>query len=114
MGIGNFPADFIFAAATKQNKIYRLDNRAGISSMVLSLFETDYLIRKMMGVVNIKDVELVSGGIMGHKGAIIVDNVYQPTHVIGIADGKGRVKFTPETDKERNDYLFVKRLISPV
>lgn len=114
MGIGNFATGFIVAAWERQNQIYRLDNRAGISSMVLSLFETDYLISKMMGTVCIKEVELVSGGVLGRKGAVIVDNVYKPTHIIGIADGKGRVNFAPETDKERNDMSFVKRLIAPI
>jgi len=114
MGIGNFSADFIVAARGRDHQMYRLDNRAGISSMVLSLFETDYLISKMMGSVCIKDVQLVSGGILGPKGAIIVDNVYQPTHVIGIADGKGRVNFRPETTKESDDLQFVNRLIAAI
>ncbi len=114
MGIGNFSADFIVTARDREDQVYRLDNRAGISSMVLSLFETDYLITKMMGTVCIKDVELVSGGILGCKGAVIVDNVYKPTYVIGIADGKGRVNFTPETAKESEDLLFVKRLIAAI
>ena len=114
MGIGNFSEDFIVAARARGQQMYRLDNRAGISSMVLSLFETDYLISKMMGSVCIKDVHLVSGGILGPKGAIIVDNVYQPTHVIGIADGKGRVNFTPETEKENDDLQFVNRLIAAI
>lgn len=114
MGIGNFSGDFIVGAREREHQVYRLDNRAGISSIVLSLFETDYLITKMMGAVSIKDVELVSGGILGRKGAVIVDNVYKPTHVIGLADGEGRVNFAPTTDKENQDLLFVKRLIAAI
>jgi len=32
---------------------------------------------------------LVSGGLLGKKGEIIVDNVWQPKAIYGIADGKG-------------------------
>jgi hypothetical protein len=64
-----------------------------------------------MGKVTIKTTEIVAGGIMGRNGAIIVDNIKDPSYVIGVADGRGRVKYDPETSQENNDYNFVQRLL---
>ena len=114
IGIGNFSSDVIAAVEEKGCTIYRLDNRAGISSMVVGLLETNFLTNKMMGRVFLKDVELVAGGVMGHSGAIIVDNVYDPSYVIGVADGKGRVKLGPETEKEKRDFKLITKLVSKV
>lgn len=114
IGIGNFSSSVIKIVEKKNCRVFRLDNRAGISSMVVGLLETDYLVNKMMGKVVLKDIELVSGGIMGHSGAIIVDNVNSPSYIIGIADGEGRVKFTPENEKELRDYNRIQKMISKI
>jgi hypothetical protein len=112
IGIGNFSVAVIAVLESRKCKIFRLDNRAGISSTMLGLFETDYLINKMMGTVTIKGVELVSGGVMGHKGAVIVDSIKDPSYIVGIADGKGMVNLVPENDAEQYGLDFVQKLIT--
>jgi hypothetical protein len=110
IGIGNFPEAVVAAARAKGCEMYRLDNRAGVSALVLGQLEAEYLVRHVMGKVQIKATEIVAGGILGRNGAIIVDNIKDPAHVIGVADGKGRVKYQPETEQERKDFAFVQRL----
>lgn len=114
IGIGNFTEKVLDAARLKNLSVFRLDNRAGISGMILNLFETDFLITKMMGKVIIKDIEIVAGGVMGQNGAIIVDNINDPSYIIGIADGKGNVKPGIETDKELSNIEFVNKIIRKI
>lgn len=111
-GIGNFSADFLKKAIELNADIYRIDNRAGISSTILNLLETDYLIRNMMGKAEFNGVGVVAGGIMGKDSDIVIDDINQPKYVIGVADGKGFLKnnFSQEEEKNLN---FINRLINP-
>ena len=113
LGIGNFSPAFLKNAFDKGAEIYRIDIRAGISSTILSLLETDYLISKMMGQARFKGIDVVAGGIMGKEGAIVIDDINNPNYVIGVADGKGFLKHQL-TEKESQDMEFINRLIRPI
>ncbi len=92
IGLRNFDANYIKAQIAAGSTIYRFDNRAGISSVVLNLMETDYLTSKNMGAVTVGTIKLVSGGILGEEDAIVVDNAYSPEFIFGVADGQGMFK----------------------
>ena len=79
---------------------------------MLGLLETEYLIKEMMGSITIKGVELVAAGVMGHRGAIIVDSIRDPSYIVGIANGKGRLNLVPQTPDEENSIRFVEKLIA--
>lgn len=111
IGIGNFTLGLIEAAHSKAYPIYRIDIRAGISSLVINLLETDYLINKVMGRAKIKDVELVAGGMMGKKNAVIIDDINFPSSIIGVADGRGNVKIDL-AEEDHTNIAFVERLIA--
>lgn len=111
VGIGNFSHDFLKASNKIGASVYRIDIRAGISSSVLNILETDYLISNVMGEAQIKDTHIVAGGAMGGDGAIIVDDINHPSHVIGVADGKGNIK-NKLSKEDQNKIGFVKRLIN--
>ncbi len=113
IGIGNFSTSLIDMAASKGHVIYRIDIRAGISSLIVNILETDCLIHKVMGRAQIKDIELVAGGMMGGKNAIIIDHINHPTNIIGVADGKGNVKTDVEASDHKN-IAFVERLIKQI
>lgn len=101
IGLRNFNANYIKAQIAAGSTIYRFDNRAGISSVVLNLMETDYLTRKNMGAVTVGTIKLVSGGILGEEDAIVVDNAYSPEFIFGVADGQGMFKDNlSETNKK--------------
>ena len=35
-----------------------------------------------------------AGGILGRDGAVVLDSIHDPSRVIGVADGQGRIKRT--------------------
>ena len=110
IGLRNFDANYIKAQIAAGSTIYRFDNRAGISSVVLNLMETDYLTRKNMGAVTVGTIKLVSGGILGEEDAIVVDNAYSPEFIFGVADGQGMFKDNlSETNKK--DIKIIESLI---
>ncbi len=111
VGIGNFSLEAIQHLRNSNYKIYRHDNRAGISTLVTRLLETDYLINQVMGEATLGDVNVVAGGIMGRAGAVIVDNINSPSYIIGIADGIGLLKNKPLSEQEQNAQKFIKEML---
>ena len=113
VGLNNFEQDFIVSMRTNNASIYRYDNRAGISSVLLNLLETEYLIKYNMGEVRIGDIDVISGGVMGIDGAIVVDNAYNPQFVVGVANGTGIIKSATElTQKNIEDIDTINQLIA--
>jgi hypothetical protein len=110
VGIGNFSSEFIEGARNKKASIYRIDIRAGVSSIILNLLETESLIEHVMGSTTIKGIEIVAGGMMGTSGAIIVDDINKPSYIIGVADGKGYIK-NQLTEEDELNIEFINRLI---
>ncbi|MCL1630569.1 hypothetical protein M3N64_01200 [Sporolactobacillus sp. CPB3-1] len=94
-GINNFKPAFIKKALKKGITCYRLDVRIAFLYYVLLLsHEVTSFFTQTMGRIEYpeKDCHLVSGGIIGNAGDIIVDQVMAPTQIIGIADGSGGTK----------------------
>ena len=110
IGLRNFDANFIKTQMASGSTIYRFDNRAGISSVVLNLMETDYLTSKNMGAVTVGNIKLVSGGILGEEDAIVVDNAYSPEFIFGVADGQGMFK-DKLSEANRKDIKIIESLI---
>lgn len=100
IGIGNFDINFLSEQRTIGcSNIFRSDDRTGISSVVLGLMETDYLIKHSIGRKTICGINLVSGGSLGLYGDIVVDNIEDPEKIIGVANGEGGFK----KDLSKND-----------
>ncbi len=111
MGIGTISSGGVLKARERGFPVFRVDNRAGVSGLILSLFEADYLVDRMMGKAEIRGIEIVAGGVLGKDGAVVVDNANDPSYLIGLADGAGRLKPAPESAEEREALDFVRRLI---
>jgi hypothetical protein len=106
IGLGNLSTDAADLARARGLRLYRLDNRAGVSSAIVRLLETDYMVGRLMGRLRLKDVDIVAGGLLAPAGAVIVDDIRNPTLVFGIADGKGRFKEPLEpADDRRLDFV---------
>jgi hypothetical protein len=110
IGIGNLTAGAADLARTRRLRLYRLDNRAGISGVVLRLLETDYMVSKLMGHVRVRDVDIVAGGLLAPPGAVIVDDIRQPTVIFGVADGGGRFRDRPLSPEDQARIDFVSSL----
>jgi len=110
IGIGNLSAGAADLARTRQLRLYRLDNRAGISSVIVRLLETDYMVSKLMGQVRVRGVDIVAGGLLAPPGAVIVDDIRQPTVILGVADGQGRFRRPPLSPEDQARIDFVSSL----
>jgi hypothetical protein len=110
IGLGNLSPGATAVGRARGLRLYRLDNRAGISSAVIRLLETDYMVGRVMGQMRIKDVDVVAGGVLAPTGAVIVDDIRDPMLIFGVADGRGRFKESPD-DEDRRRIEFVRSLI---
>ena len=110
IGLGNLTEDGAARARARGMRLYRLDNRAGISSAIVRLLETDFMITRLMGHVRLKNVDIVAGGLLAPPGAVIVDDIRNPSLIFGVADGHGRFRthLGPE-DEQR--VKFVRSLL---
>jgi len=65
------------------------------------------MVSKMMGHVRVRDVDIVAGGLLAPPGAVIVDDVRNPTVILGVADGLGRFRHAPLSveDQARVDFV---------
>ncbi len=69
--------------------VLRIDIRAGFEGQVAMLLETERILKCATGRREIDRVRIVSGGLLGRAGEIVVDNVHRPTSIYGVADGLG-------------------------
>jgi hypothetical protein len=102
-GINNFKSTFIQGALEKGITCYRLDVRiAFLYNLLLLSDEVDSFFSQVMGRTKDpnKEFDLVSGGVIGNSGDVIVDQVIKPTQVVGIADGLGGLKREFDYSKE--------------
>ncbi|MBI2358469.1 MAG: NAD(P)-binding domain-containing protein [Deltaproteobacteria bacterium] len=82
--------------------ILRVDIRPGFEGYVAMLLEAERILRCTVGRRQIDGINIVSGGLLAHGGEIVVDNVYDPEAIYGIADGMGdfvRHLSTAQSDK---------------
>jgi hypothetical protein len=114
VGIGNISAAAADRARERQLRLYRLDNRAGISSAVVRLLETDHMVRRLMGMLRVRDVDIVAGGVLAPPGAVVVDDIQTPTIAFGISDGAGRFRPQPLSSEDQARLDFVKSLMVTV
>jgi hypothetical protein len=114
LGIGTLFADAADRARARGLNLYRLDNRAGISSAIIRLLETDYMVRRLMGRVRVRDVDIVAGGLLAPAGAVVVDDISNPTVVFGVSDGEGRFRSGPLSPEDTARMDFVRSLIVKV
>lgn len=107
LGIGNLTPSAADCARDRGMALYRLDNRAGLSSAIVRMLETDSMVRTLMGRARLRDVDVVAGGLLASAGAVIVDDIRRPTVIFGVADGAGRFKPEPlePADRARVDYV---------
>ncbi len=89
VGKGTLHSAAIRTAERLKIEIYRLDVSAAFEGMISSLFAMENLVKKRMGRRLFNSTPIVSGGLLGRKDEVVVDNVHNFTMIYGIADGKG-------------------------
>lgn len=94
-GIGNFSEGYIAEALKKKSKVIRLDVRIAMPFMdasLLTLFPSFDFFDRVSGEKVLGRINIVAGGVIGHEGSVIVDQIESPQQIIGIANGYGGVK----------------------
>lgn len=89
VGKGVLFPEAIDAANTNGNEIYRLDVSAAFHGLISTLWSMEEILENKMGRRQIHGESIVSGGLLAAKDEIVVDNVWNPNNIYGIADGKG-------------------------
>jgi len=110
-GINNFSSEFIREQFRIGSELIRIDNRAALSSYLISILETEDLVSNVIGKLSYEGMTIVAGGYMGLEDEIIVDNISKPTMVIGVANGDGKVKYPPYSQELKDKIAKVEELI---
>lgn len=88
-GKGTLYPEAIKLAHEMQIDIYRLDISAALEGLVHGLFKIEDIVENRLGRRVFYDEPVVSGGLLAKRGEFVVDNVYAPKVVYGMANGKG-------------------------
>lgn len=91
LGIGTILPEAITFANTKNINIFRLDMRPGFAGIITTLFETNNHLNSVFGKVQMDDFNIISGGFIGKKGDVVIDQINFPNYIVGIADGVGGI-----------------------
>lgn len=86
VGIGNLAPTFIAAAIRAGHECVRLDVR---SAGDLLLLHPNPFFAEVAGRREMAGASIVAGGLIGELGEIVVDEIANPTAVIGVARGNG-------------------------
>ena len=90
VGKGNITTQAVSYSKRKKIKIIRCDITKTINNYISFYFKF-YKDRSPEGFKKIsKNLKIISGGYIGNKGDIVVDNYLSPTQILGVADGSGR------------------------
>jgi hypothetical protein len=83
---------------SRKTPVVRVNMWPMLAGTLLAAHESQRICRDSMGWAVIAGISVVAGGALGSSGDVIVDSVREPSRVIGVADGQGKIVFqyTPE------------------
>jgi len=93
IGKGNIEANAIKKSIEKNIDVIRGDIAAALYGFVSQKQQMQEIVQNKIGRANIdSDINLVSGGVLGRCGDIVVDSFTSPSFVYGVANGSGSIK----------------------
>ncbi len=105
-GKGSFATEALCYARSKGMRVYRTSIMSSFEGQVAMLLRQEEVLRTEVGTREVDGIRLVSGSILGVEGDVIVNNVFFPKCIYGIANGCGDFK----RDLANEDLLKLKRL----
>ncbi len=103
--ITNAILDYCFA---NDIKVQRTDMRVVLETEILQKEKSYELYTKVQGSKNYHNCTIVAGGIYGKYGDIIVDSIENPSCVIGLSNGDGKVKYNLNDEENMKIEKFKK------
>ncbi len=82
----------IHAARERDARIWRLDFGQALGAEVLRLFDTQLYLGEHAGSCQVGNITIVSSGVVGEVGAVVVNSIRRPTMILGEADGCGGIQ----------------------
>jgi 4-hydroxy-2-oxovalerate aldolase len=83
-------------------RLVRPDMRSVIAGEILHQAGMHELVRRDMGRMTVEGQSVISGGLIGREGEIIVDSLSHPTQIIGVARGTGEVNYDVEESRRES------------
>lgn len=106
---GSIYKDAVQKAVEHEISIIRCDITSAIDGLIATIRRTQIIMEQEMGRLEIeKGIFIVSGGILGLSGDIVVDNYHNPRRIIGVADGAGDLK-KELSEKDHEKILIIKK-----
>lgn len=112
VGKGNVDKNAIMKSNINNIEVIRGDVGASLYGFISHRYQMQNTIKKKIGRRELKPgVYIVSGGILGMNGEIVVDNYASPEFVYGVADGCGHMKTTLDNNDKKNIEEVKKNLL---
>lgn len=103
--IGSIAPEAMAWGVERGVRMVRPDMRAALAGELASLLGTGRVTGQLMGRSEIAGLPVVAGGLIGQRGEVVVDSVTNPSRVVGIADGQGRVLYHDTGFEERTEVV---------
>lgn len=107
VGVGNFASELVASLKQRGVAIERTDVTQCLGAFIFKSF-VGVPVPAVRSIA--QDVVLVSGGYLGAKGDIVVDDVINPRAILGVADGKGHWLFDLSSDAKARVQKVAKEL----
>ena len=109
IGIDNLSSDFLEGAMSRGLDVIRLDTRATANQLNRP---APQFVETVFGRGRVGKVPVISGGIIGRRGSVVVDSHGTPTRILGVANGRGGLLPAEElTESEKGIVVDVQRAL---
>lgn len=98
VGNGTYTAEALAEASRRGFSVSVLSVEAAWKSFMIRYFETEKLLQAQGERAVGDGIVLVSRGMLGRRGHVLVDNIMRPSAIIGICDGEGDLLYGKAAD----------------
>lgn len=102
LGKNNLTEGAIKIAAQHSMEIYRTDVTPALEGYIYEVLKMQDILENSYGKKDLGFCNIVGGGFFGGIGDIVVDQIHNPTHVIGVSEGNGSLKKELNNEDQSN------------